>query len=316
MGPSPMKPEGGSSRWRRMRPGRGEVSAERGSLSRPDQRTLRKERFHRSHTRPATMPYADIRLVLLALSVAILWMAETAAPHFADYLRDRRARVRHGARNATLAALNGILGVLILATIIGTAVVVGDAYDFGLLRLVSLPLWLECLLALLLFDAWMYWWHRLNHEIPFLWQFHKVHHSDNRMDVSTALRFHPGEIVLSTLARVPVLVLLGMELWQLALYELIAVPVVAFHHSNISIPRRWDDRLRWFMVTPWMHWVHHSRRMRETNSNYSSVLSVWDRIFRSYRFRPDPDRIRFGLSRRMDRQSKQKLTGMLRTPFE
>jgi sterol desaturase/sphingolipid hydroxylase (fatty acid hydroxylase superfamily) len=160
----------------------------------------------------------------------------------------------------------------------------------------------------------MYWWHRMNHRVPFLWRFHRVHHADARMDVSTALRFHPGEIVLSAALRLVVTAAIGAELWQMALYEAIATPIVAFHHSNINLPRRVDDALRWLLVTPWMHWVHHSRLRAETNSNYASVLSVWDRIFGSYRLRPDPDAIEFGLVEFPETERNERVVGMLRMP--
>ncbi|MBP9948054.1 MAG: sterol desaturase family protein [Vicinamibacteria bacterium] len=218
-------------------------------------------------------PYA-LKLPILTFSVAALWLVESYAPHFAAFIRDARSRRVHAFRNAAMALINGLLGIAALGTLIGGSVALADAHHFGLLRLAVLPAWLKTITALLVFDCWMYWWHRINHAVPFLWRFHRVHHSDPRMDVTTALRFHPGEIALSTAVRLVVANLIGMELWHLALYELIALPIVAFHHSNIAMPRRADDALRWLIVTPWMHWVHHSRQRAETNSNYSSLLSV------------------------------------------
>lgn len=238
---------------------------------------------------------ADLKLPVLALAVAALWLAESLAPHFLDFVRDARRRWWHALGNAALALINGVLGVLVLGALIAGVVVASSANSFGLLRLIEAHWIAEAILALLLFDCWMYWWHRFNHVVPWLWRFHRTHHADTRMDVTTALRFHPGEIVLSTLARLAVVPLVGMELWHLALYELVALPIVAFHHSNIALTRRADDSLRWLIVTPWMHWVHHSDHQPETDSNYSSVLSVWDRVFGSYRLRDDPHAIRFGI---------------------
>ena len=265
---------------------------------------------------PYLFDLATLKLPLLAAAVALLWLAESFAPHFVAFIRDARARRSHALRNAALALINGLLGIAVLGALIAGSVALADARHFGLVRLAELPPWAAALAALLLFDCWMYWWHRINHAVPFLWRFHRVHHSDPRMDVTTALRFHPGEIVLSTAARLLVVNLIGMELWHLALYELISLPIVAFHHSNIALPRRVDSALRWLMVTPWMHWVHHSTERAETNSNYSSVLSIWDRLFRSYRFRPDPDAIRFGLDEFPDEARHQGVPGMLKTPVE
>jgi sterol desaturase/sphingolipid hydroxylase (fatty acid hydroxylase superfamily) len=260
------------------------------------------------------LDFADLKLPLLALSIAAFWLAEQLAPHFAAFIRDARARRLHGMRNALLAILNGVLGILILGAAIAGSMLLAEKMGFGLLRLVGWQWGLELILALILFDCWMYWWHRINHEIPFLWRFHRVHHSDPRMDVTTALRFHPGEIILSTIARLLVVNLIGMEIWHLALYELIALPIVAFHHSNIALSRRADDALRWLMVTPWMHWVHHSRLRPETNSNYASILSVWDRLFRTYKFREDPSSIDFGLDEYPDTDEHQAIVPLLATP--
>lgn len=257
---------------------------------------------------------ATLKLPVLAVSVAALWLAEGMAPHFAAFVTDVRTRRLHALRNAALAVMNGALGVALLGALIAGSVALAESHDFGLLRLATLPAWAEPIAALLLFDFWMYWWHRINHVVPFLWRFHRVHHSDPRMDVTTALRFHPGEIVLSTAARLVVVNLVGMELWHLALYELIALPIVAFHHSNIAMPRRSDDVLRWLVVTPWMHWVHHSRERAETNSNYSSVLSLWDRLFSSYRLRERPDEIAFGLDEFPDETRHQGVAGMMAAP--
>lgn len=260
--------------------------------------------------------FVQIRPLMFAAVIAALWLAESLAPHFAAFVRIARERRVHGLRNATLGLINGLLGVLLLGSVIVLSVHWAQTHEFGLLRWLALPGWVEALAALSLFDAWMYWWHRLNHMVPFLWRFHRVHHSDPRMDVTTALRFHPGEIILSTAARLFIVVLIGMQLWHLALYELILAPVIAFHHSNINLPRKVDDALRWFMVTPWMHWVHHSRLVQETNSNYSSVLSIWDRVFGSFRFRADAEMIRFGLNEYPDDDPHQGIPGMLRTPFD
>lgn len=262
------------------------------------------------------MEFSDYRLLVLALAVAVLWIAEGVAPLFGEFVRDVRKRTIHGLRNAALAVINGLLGVLILGLLIAGSIALASSQGFGLMRLVEWPFWIEAIIAMILFDIWMYWWHRINHEIPFLWRFHRVHHSDPRMDATTALRFHPGEIILSTAARLIVLNLIGMELWQLALYELIATPIIIFHHSNIKLPRRIDDALRWLIVTPWMHWVHHSRIRPETNSNYSSLLSVWDRVFGSYKFRHDPEDIQFGLDEYPDEEEKQRLAAMLKTPLD
>ena len=135
------------------------------------------------------------------------------------------------------------------------------------------------------------------------------------MDVTTANRFHIGEIALSSVLRVPVIALLGLQLWELALYELAMFTVVQLHHANIAFPVWLDRTLRVIIVTPFMHKVHHSRWQPETDSNYSSLFSFWDRLIGSYRLRDDPRTLRFGLDE-FNRPEDHTLTGLLATPLK
>ena len=141
-----------------------------------------------------------------------------------------------------------------------------------------------------------------------------MHHSDREMDVTSAARFHIGELIFSSVLRLGILPLLGMELWQLILYEVMLLPVIQFHHSNVYLPERWDRLLRTIIVSPNMHRVHHSRIRLETDSNYSSVFSFWDRLARTFRRRENVEEIKFGLVE-FDDAKRQTILGMLRTPF-
>jgi sterol desaturase/sphingolipid hydroxylase (fatty acid hydroxylase superfamily) len=254
---------------------------------------------------------ADSRpwIALGVLVALLLW--ETASPFFP--LPKGRERVRHGFRNVLLGILNAAVTTLIFVGLWWTAAAWAESRSFGLLHWLDLPAWAGWLVAILAFDAWTYYWHRINHRIPFLWRFHRVHHSDPHMDVTTANRFHIGEIVLSSVLRIPLIILLGASIGQLALYELLMFAVVQFHHANIGVSEKWDRVLRIFIVTPYMHKVHHSRWRPETDSNYSSLLSIWDRIFRSFRINEKPDTIRLGLDE-FDAPKDQTLPGMLKTP--
>jgi sterol desaturase/sphingolipid hydroxylase (fatty acid hydroxylase superfamily) len=223
--------------------------------------------------------------------------------------------VRHGLKNLVLGVLNSLLTGLGFAALWWTTAQWSQAHEFGLLNGLRLPGWARLAGAFLLFDAWMYGWHRLNHRIPFLWRFHRTHHSDPTMDVTTANRFHIGEIAFSSILRVPVIALLGLRLWELALYELAMFTVVQLHHANIALPARLDRALRVVIVTPFMHKVHHSRWQPETDSNYSSLFSFWDRLFHTYRLRDDPRTLRFGLQE-FDGQENHTLTGLLATPLK
>lgn len=242
--------------------------------------------------------------------VALLLAVESAAPEFVG----RARRTRHGLTNAAMGLLNGLAIALPLAAAMVAVTRWAGEHHVGLLNLVSWPAWAEWLVALVLFDAWMYGWHVANHKLPILWRFHRVHHTDDQLDVTSALRFHAGEITLSSVARLAVLPLLGMTIDQLIVYGLTLQPIILFHHSNVRIPRRVDTAMRWLIVTPWMHWVHHSDQRPETDSNYASVLSVWDRLFRTFRLRDDPTTIRLGLPDAADREAHN-LGGMLAAPF-
>src|SRR5690606_9675421 len=132
-------------------------------------------------------------------------------------------------------------------------------------------------------------WHWLNHRVPLLWRFHRMHHSDREMDVTSATRFHLGEHLASATLRLAIIPLFGVTAFEVLIYETIVVAITMLHHANISLGRL-DPVLKLFVVTPAMHRVHHSRVPAETNSNYSVFLSLWDRIFRTYRRRPEGER--------------------------
>jgi sterol desaturase/sphingolipid hydroxylase (fatty acid hydroxylase superfamily) len=154
-------------------------------------------------------------------------------------------------------------------------------HAFGLAQLAAIPSALRPVLAFLLMDLTFYWWHRANHRIRLLWRFHNVHHLDPDLDVSTAFRFHFGELAFSSAFRVAQIVLIGPSLGAYLLYETFFQAGTLFHHSNVRLPIRAERLLVRLIVTPRMHGIHHSQVKVETNSNYSTVFSFWDRLHRS-----------------------------------
>ncbi len=249
---------------------------------------------------------------LCVLIVLLLW--ETAAPFLPLFDKDLRKRTRHAARNFLLGLINAVLGALAVTLLWVLAMGWAEAHRFGLLHWLQLSSWTRLFLAVVLFDVWMYGWHRMNHRVPFFWRFHRTHHSDPKMDVTTAHRFHFGEIFFSSLFRVPIILLLGMRLEELIIYEAAMVIIVQLHHANVGLPDRLDRLLRLLIVTPAIHKVHHSRLQPETDSNYSSLFSMWDRLFRTLRLRADPRTIQFGLGG-FDQPEQQTLAGLLKTPM-
>lgn len=134
---------------------------------------------------------------------------------------------------------------------------------------------------LILLDLWAYWLHRAYHGVPAMWRLHEVHHRDEFLDTTSAVRFHVGEVVLSALLRLIPIALLALPLATVITFETVLLCATFFHHSNIRLPRRIEAALSKVVITPGIHWVHHHARWRDTNSNFGAVLSVWDRLFAS-----------------------------------
>jgi sterol desaturase/sphingolipid hydroxylase (fatty acid hydroxylase superfamily) len=248
-----------------------------------------------------------------ALIALLIW--ESCAPFFPFFEGHYRERRDHLIRNLAMGLLNALIAFAVFAPFLNATTNWSEIASYGVLHRIDLPLWTHACAAVLLLDLWTYWWHRANHGFSWLWRFHRVHHSDPQMDVTSARRFHPVEIILSSLLRLPLLVLLGVHLWELILYEMIMALVVDIHHANISFPTGADRVLRTIIATPAMHKIHHSVEKEETNTNYTSLFSVWDRLFRSFRMRPDLSVVKIGLHG-WSEPSHQSLQGMLLTPVK
>ncbi len=230
----------------------------------------------------------------------LLFVWETIQPFFGLFAAGAhpwRLRLRHAAINVGIGVLNGLaIRFGFLALWIAT-MEWSTSHGVGLLNWLLVAPSFRWIVVLFLLDAWTYAWHRLNHTVPFFWRFHRLHHSDREMDVTTANRFHIGEITLSSLVRVPVLALIGCRMDELALYEVLLFAVVQFHHANIGLPDWLDRALRTVIVTPHLHKVHHSVVVAEQNTNFSSLFSWWDRIAQTFRLAPDLSRVVFGVDK-------------------
>ena len=162
-----------------------------------------------------------------------------------------------------------------------------EQVDFGLFNWVDFPAWLEFGLALILLDLAIYVQHVLTHRIPLLWALHKVHHADRDIDVTTAVRFHPVEIILSMLYKSALVLLLGPTPFAVFVFALLLNLFAMFNHANLRLPPSFDRLLRLFVVTPDMHRVHHSTVVKETDSNFGFSIALWDRLFGTYTAQPD-----------------------------
>jgi sterol desaturase/sphingolipid hydroxylase (fatty acid hydroxylase superfamily)/rhodanese-related sulfurtransferase len=250
-------------------------------------------------------------LILLAFFLA--W--ESFAPFFDWFRKHPRQRTAHGLRNIALGLLNTLVIVLVFVRLWMAATNWAAEHDIGLLNWLGAFGWQRTVLTVLLLDAWTWSWHWLNHHVSLFWWFHRTHHTELRMDVTSANRFHLGEIVGSSLLRIPLFILLGIHLKDLLVYETLLFAVVQFHHANIRVPWAVESWLRWIIVTPNMHRVHHSQDMEESNSNFASLLSIWDVMFNTWAWRRNPHEIRYGLTG-CEAEERHTLKGMLRTPFE
>ena len=242
----------------------------------------------------------------------IFYIIETIYPSQV-FVRTHTNRFQHTYRNIFLAVVNVVFGFAFSGITLKVFQLVQEQ-GFGLMRL---PFWtmpVNLLLAFLLFDLWMYIWHRMNHEIFILWRLHRVHHTDEEMDATTALRFHPIEIFISNILNLGVFLLIGIPQNIFLFYKLISTVIIVFHHSNMKINPRLDKFLRFLIVTPNMHRVHHSEIFQETNSNYASLFSFWDRLFKTYRQRDDIGNIQFGIGY-FKKARWHNTIGLLLTPF-
>jgi len=214
----------------------------------------------------------------------------------------RHGRSRRWVTNLGLLALDtALVRVAVPLLMVGTAQL-AQARGWGLFNQLALPFWLELLLTLAALDLALFFQHWATHRVPLLWRLHQVHHADPDFDVTTAARFHPIEIGLSMLYKMAVVAALGPAALAVFVFEVAFNGATLFVHANLSLPPALDRLVRFFVVTPDMHRIHHSTLQRETNSNYGTMLSGWDRLFRTYRTRAQAgqDGLTIGLAEYQD----------------
>jgi len=240
---------------------------------------------------------ATIKFIVVLFSFFGMFGAERLWP--ADAWRGGMSRI---ARNLSLAFVNFLLGPILVVPIS----VFAAAHGLGFR-----PDWWNIGLDLLLLDLWIYSWHRLNHVLPFLWRFHEVHHRDEMLDVTSALRFHFGEVTLSALVRGILIWVFSIPLGSVLAFETLVVLAAIFQHSNLLLPSFLEDWLSKIIITPGLHWIHHHALREDTDSNYATVLSVWDLIFKSR----SPNQRVIGMKIGVEDESDLPLLDLLSKPF-
>jgi sterol desaturase/sphingolipid hydroxylase (fatty acid hydroxylase superfamily) len=228
-------------------------------------------------------------LLILAISLVLFGILEYKFPFF-TYKQRWTSRI---STNFAIGILNALLSYLVIALV--WAEIKKYSNWSGLFQGIHSP-WLVVVLAFLLLDVYRYGWHVLMHLWPIGWRFHRVHHTERAMNISTAYRFHIVEVLFSYFPRVFLIWLLGISPINVFMYDAFFTVVEVFQHSNWAIPLKVDKVLTYLIVTPNYHRVHHSQIVKETNSNYGSLLTVWDRLFGTFRYCSRPKTLKIGLS--------------------
>lgn len=217
-----------------------------------------------------------------------------------SYRADSVSKRQRWLANLPLSMVNGLAYHFLFAGAITLALFNAARNEQGLLNLVAMPLWLKVILGVLFLDFAIYIWHLLNHVVPLLWRFHRVHHCDLNMDVSTANRFHLGEILLSGLVRLAVIQTFGIPVLAYVLFEILVNLSIQFHHSSIRVNQAFERIWVLLFVPPFLHRIHHSVKIRERDSNYGVILSLWDRLLGTLVTEVDQEGIVIGIGSHRD----------------
>ncbi|MGI9408544.1 MAG: sterol desaturase family protein [Hyphomicrobiaceae bacterium] len=253
-----------------------------------------------------------VRLSAFAAVICSMAFWEILAPRRQQTIR----RIQRWPSNLAVVLVDTIVvRILFPTTAIGLALL-ADARGWGLFNYWAVPEWVAVILAVIILDLVIYLQHVLFHAVPALWRLHRMHHADLEFDVTTGNRFHPIEISLSMVIKFAVVVAVGVPAIAVLVFEVLLNAMAMFNHANIRLPRSVDTALRWLVVTPDMHRVHHSVLARETNSNFGFNLAWWDRLFGTYRAQPEAghEGMTIGVDAFRD-PAEQRLDRMLTQPF-
>lgn len=230
-----------------------------------------------------------LRLTTVLGVLGLLLIIESWTPFRASI----RSRFRHIATNLSIAGSNAVVVNLLFS---GALMLVSRQTEgWGLLHYLNLGPFGNVAASIVLLDLTFYGFHWANHIIPFLWRFHRAHHSDLDLDVTTAFRFHLGEVLISILIKAIAVILLGIPVIGLLSFEILLVAAAEFQHSNLRLPEPIDKRLRLLVITPHMHWIHHSQLPLHHNSNFGTIFPGWDRLFHTYSLPVRQEEVRIGL---------------------
>jgi len=233
----------------------------------------------------------SLPLNIRALSYFAMFLVMLFIEWLAPYARSEQKKPFRVFFHLSLSIGNSILLYFIVNQPVFSSLSLVQDHQVGIRYLLGLSGGWEIVATVIAFDFWDYWMHLANHKIGFLWRFHKAHHSDMEIDVTTAARFHFGELILSGWAKCLMILFWGPSLWGLVAFDLSLNVASQFHHSNLNIPFKIQDGIEKMIVTPRMHRCHHALHRDCFNTNFAAILSLWDRLFRSYHWGRTPHEI-------------------------
>jgi sterol desaturase/sphingolipid hydroxylase (fatty acid hydroxylase superfamily) len=225
---------------------------------------------------------------LLGLLLSLEWRIPFRVPI--------QAKFRHAATNLVIGGTNAVVVNLVMGGMLLFLTSQVETQGWGLLHLLGLGPLVTPAASVILLDLIFYGVHWANHHVPFLWRLHRAHHSDLDLDVTTSQRFHIGEVLISTLTKAASVAALGISWMGLLIFELALQAATQFQHSNLRLLEPVDNGVRYLVVTPHMHWIHHSFRPREHNTNFGTIFTAWDRLFGTYFMQTRQEEIRVGLA--------------------
>lgn len=252
------------------------------------------------------------RSLILIGGIVLFWIAEGVLPLFSFQYK----KVRHAGLNLFFTMTTAIIGF----GLAGVLLIASDwvaTNEFGLLYLISMPLWAQVVVGVLLLDLiGAYFIHWLEHRVKWMWLFHLVHHSDTTVDVTTGLRHHPGETVFRIAFTILAVIIVGAPIGIVMLYQSLSVLFAHITHANINMPAGLDRALSYVFVTPNMHKVHHHYTQPYTDTNYGNIFSIWDRIFGTFASVEDTKSLKYGIDTHMDPAENDRLGNLLGIPFQ
>ena len=253
-----------------------------------------------------------VRGSIFVIGIALFWTLESIFPLFKNDYK----KIGHAGLNLFLTLLNFAVGLGFAWLLLRASLYTTDN-QFGILFLFDLPLWIRVIFGVILLDLiGAYFAHWTLHKVKWMWKFHVVHHSDMHVDVTSGFRHHPGEVILRMIFTVSGVLILGLPMGVIMIYQTLSLIFAQITHANVRIPNLIDRPLSYIFVTPNMHKVHHHYQQPYTDSNYGNIFGFWDRIFKTFKEIEKTNAIVYGIDTHMDPKENENMGNLLSIPFQ